>query len=375
MPSGEPAPGSLVALTGDEVQRIAILRALQVGDLLCAVPALRALRAGFPRAHVTLIGLPWAGSFARRFATYVDAFAEFPGCAGMLERAGAPEDLPRFFAWARTRRFDLALQMHGSGSISNAVVAQLGARQSAGFHPAGSPCPDPLRYAPYPESGHEIRRWLRLTDFIGLPRRGEHLEFPLTAEDFREFAALPEAPQLQAGAYVCIHPGARAETRRWPAERFAQVANALAARGFRIVITGNGAETGLARRVSAAMSIARPAPLDLARDISLGALAVVISRARLLIANDTGVSHVAAGVGTPSVIVFSAADPARWAPLDARRHRAVYAAVDCRPCAHASCPIGHRCARELAPGVVIDAATDVLRANQEAGTCPMSSTY
>jgi ADP-heptose:LPS heptosyltransferase len=375
VPSREPASAAFAALAGGAVRRIAVLRALQVGDLLCAVPALRALRAAFPRAHVTLIGLPWARSFARRFATYIDAFAEFPGCEGMPEGAGTPEDLRRFFAWAVARRFDLALQMHGSGAVSNAVVERIGARLSAGFHPAGTPCPDPRRFAPYPESGHEIRRWLQLTQFIGLPGRGEHLEFPLTTEDFQEFASLPEAPQLEAGAYACVHPGARAATRRWPAERFAQVADALAAQGLRIVITGNGAEADLACRLRTAMSVAHPAPIDLARDISLGALAVVISRARLLVANDTGVSHVAAGVGTPSVIVFTAADPTRWAPLDSRRHRAVYVPVDCRPCAYASCPIGHPCANDVAPAAVIEATADVLRAHQEASTCPMSSTY
>jgi ADP-heptose:LPS heptosyltransferase len=371
VPSREPASAPFAALAGNAVRRIAVLRALQVGDLLCAVPALRALRAGFPRAHVTLIGLPWARSFARRFAAYIDAFAEFPGCEGMPEGAGTPEDLRRFFAWAVARRFDLALQMHGNGAVSNAVVAQFGARVSAGFHPAGT-CPDPRRFAPYPESAHEIRRWLQLTEFIGLPGRGEQLEFPLTTEDFREFARLPEAPQLQAGAYACIHPGARAETRRWPTARFAQVADALAAQGLRIVITGNGAEADLARRLRAAMSVAHPAPLDLARDISLGALAVVISRARLLVANDTGVSHVAAGLGTPSVIVFTAADPTRWAPLDSRRHRAVFVPVDCRPCAYASCPIGHPCANQVAPAAVIEAAADLLRAHQEQSPCPLS---
>lgn len=374
MPSRDPAaPASLAALALGVVRRIAVLRALQVGDLLCAVPALRALRAAFPQAHVTLIGLPWARAFTERFAAYIDAFAEFPGCEGMPERAGTREDLQRFFAWAAARRFDLALQMHGSGAVSNGVVARLGARVSAGFYPAGSPCPEPRHYAPYPEFGHEILRCLRLTEFLGLPRRGEQLEFPLSAEDFREFAALPEAPALQAGAYVCIHPGARAKTRRWPAERFAQVANALAAQGLRIVITGNAAEGELARRVGAATAVAGPAPLDLARDISLGALAVVISRARLLVANDTGVSHIAAGVGTPSVIVFSAADPARWAPLDSKRHRAIYAAVDCRPCAYASCPIGHPCALAVDPAAVIDAAAQVLRSYQEENLCSTTS--
>ena len=85
-------------LRGVRVARIAVVRALQLGDLLVAVPALRALRARFPHAEVTLIGLPWAASFAQRFSRYVDRFVEFPGWPGILE---APYDAGRTLAEAQ----------------------------------------------------------------------------------------------------------------------------------------------------------------------------------------------------------------------------------------------------------------------------------
>jgi ADP-heptose:LPS heptosyltransferase len=341
--------------------RIAVLRALQVGDMLCAVPALRALRAAHPAAEITLIGLPWAQSFARRFARYIDAFAAFPGYPGLPEQpadeAAGTRRIGRFFAWARGRRFDLALQLHGSGQVSNRVVARLGARRSAGFFPIGGRCPDRRCYLPYPDQAHEIKRCLRLTSFLGCEERGEQLEFPLHDADRREVAGLPEAARLVARPYVCIHAGARTATRRWPPERFAQVADTLAAQGLQIVLTGNGSEAALASRVGALM---QRESINLARDISLGALAVVIAQARLLVANDTGVSHLAAALGTPSVILFMAADPARWAPLDTASHRALFHPVDCRPCSHASCPIGHPCAQALAGDQVIEAASALL---------------
>ncbi|HJU70242.1 MAG TPA: hypothetical protein VJ603_00190, partial [Paucimonas sp.] len=115
------------------IEKIAVFRALQIGDMLCAVPALRALRAAFPHAHVTLVGLPWAAQFARRFRVYIDDFAAFPGHPALPEQPVQEEHLAGFYRDMRKRRFDLALQMHGSGQISNTIVRGFGARENAGF--------------------------------------------------------------------------------------------------------------------------------------------------------------------------------------------------------------------------------------------------
>src|SRR5205814_9238221 len=81
-------------------KRMAVFRALQLGDLLCAVPALRALRAFAPQSHITLIGLPWAKDFVGRFKHYVDELLPFPGFPGFPEHEGSIEELLRFFTAA-----------------------------------------------------------------------------------------------------------------------------------------------------------------------------------------------------------------------------------------------------------------------------------
>jgi ADP-heptose:LPS heptosyltransferase len=315
--------------------KIAVFRALQLGDLLCTVPALRALKGEYPAARVTLIGLPWAREFAARFQRYVDAFIEFPGFPGLPERAFDAAALPAFFDRTRAAGFDLALQMHGSGEIVNTLMVLMGARRVGGFYRAGHWCPDPERFVDWREREHEVLRFLRLLSRIGVPERGTHLEFPLDAADRAEQRA------LGLGNYVCIHPGSQLASRRWPAERFAQVGDALAQGGCNVVLTGTAAEAPLTRAVAAGM---RHAPIDLAGRTSLGALGAVIARARLLVCNDTGVSHIAAALRTPSVVICSGADPRRWAPLDRQLHRVLWHDVPCRPCAHADCPIGHPCA-------------------------------
>jgi hypothetical protein len=187
---------------GRAPQKIAVFRALQLGDMLCAVPAWRALRAAFPRAEIILIGLPWAREFAERFAHYFDSFVEFPGYPGLPEIVPALDQLPGFLSAVQAEHFDLAIQMHGCGTITNPLVASFGARDLAGFYKAGQFRPDASRFLIYPEELPETWRHLRLMEHLGIPLQREELEFPLFPEDWVALERIPEAQHLEAGGYV-----------------------------------------------------------------------------------------------------------------------------------------------------------------------------
>ena len=299
---------------------LAVFRARQLGDMLCAIPALRAVRAALPQTRIALIGLPWAEHFAARFPRYIDEFIAFPGHPAFPEQAVQQHRLAEFYASMRARRFAVALQMHGSGEHSTDVTRAFGACAIAGYGDAKSG--EREQFHPYPESGAEPLRLLELVSLLGAPAHGEHLEFPLTDADERELGASGLADGLAPGGYVCIHPGARIRDKCWHPARFAQVADQIATEfDVRIVLTGSAAEAPLTAAIASRM---RYRALDAAAPISVGAMAALMSRARLLISNDTGVSHIAAGLKLNSIVIFSKADMRRWAPLDKARHRCLW---------------------------------------------------
>ncbi|SOZ15320.1 putative heptosyltransferase, Glycosyl transferase, family 9 [Cupriavidus taiwanensis] len=336
------------------VRRIAVFRALQLGDMLCAVPALRALRAGEPEARITLIGLPWAQEFVSRFSALVDDLMVFPGAPGMPEQPCAEAAAGPFYAAAHAARFDLAIQLHGSGALTNAVVQRLGARRMAGFcpDPAAARCSRAGVLVPWPQ-GNEVERLLALMQALGYPCADRSLAFPLRPLDHASWRLLAAEHGLVAGEYVCLHAGARMLSRRWPVERFAEAGRALR-RHWKVVLTGSRDEAALVGQL--ARRLGKPV-VNLCGQTALGTLAALIRDARLLLCNDTGASHIAAAVGTPSVVVSCGSDSARWAPLDTTLHRVLADQPPCRPCMHQRCPLaGHPCASNISVASVVEAA-------------------
>ena len=319
-----PPPSRLPPRTfraGAAVERVAVVRALPgLGDLLCAVPALRAVRAAHPGAHLALVGLPAAAWFVARYDDLVDELLVLDGVPGLPEVEPDPAAALRFYAEARSRRFDLALQLHGSGVVTNPVTTMLGAGRQVTAHLPGQWRP-PGTSIGYPEDAHEVHRLLAVSDAAGCPRLADEAGMPLTAEDRAGARALLGAGGSDRRTYACLHPGASRAANRWPAERFAAVGDRLVAAGHRVVLTGTEGERDVVGAVARAM--VAPA-VDACGRTSVGTLAALFAGAAVVVSNDTGAAHLAAAVRAPSVVVFpSHGDPGRWAPLDRDRHARV----------------------------------------------------
>lgn len=297
---------------------VAVIRASHLGGLLCAIPAIRALRLAGPGSRIVLIGLPWAQEFCARYPHYFDGFMEFPGWPGVPE---CPPSGPRMAAFQSQieRSFDIVLQLHDDGAEMSDFAATIPSRVHAGFVPADTFEVPPF-HVRYPDGLAEPLRLLAGIAPLGLETIDVSLELPVFETDRQEAHALLAATGFARQPYAVIHPGSLGDDRRWPVAHFAAVANALASRGLQIVVTGDAAERPLIDAFTAQLST--PAA-DVGGRASLGGLAALVDGAQVVVTNDNGVSHVAAARGTRSVVVFVGSDPARWAPLDRSRHVAL----------------------------------------------------
>ncbi|XVV06403.1 glycosyltransferase family 9 protein [Actinosynnema sp. CA-248983] len=259
--------------------RVLVLRALGLGDLLTAVPALRGLRRAFPEAEITLAAPGWLADAVDR----IDAVDRLLPTEG-LEPIDFSEP-------------DLAVNLHGRGPRSVDLLRVTGPKRliTHGTH------------VPWRDDQHEIDRWCRLLARYGVPADPEnlHLDPP------RQRPGIPparrgaddKAPPASRGPVV-VHPGASHGARRWPVERFAAVVRAI---GADAVVTGSPAEAGLARAVASAGA-------GRVQIGSLGELLDLVAGARAVVCGDTGVAHVATAYGTPSVLLFGPVSPEHWGP-------------------------------------------------------------
>jgi ADP-heptose:LPS heptosyltransferase len=269
---------------------ILVLRALGVGDLAAAVPALRGLRAAFPDRTLALAAPAW-------LTPLIDLI-------GGVDRVVDVDGLqPR--RWQLTRP-EIAVNLHGRGPQSHRLLAGAAPQRMWAFANVDAGHLD----GPTWEGGeHEVKRWCRMLDHYGVATDAGDL-------------SLTAAPSAQPGVTV-IHPGAKSPTRRWPTNRFAAVGAALSAAGHRVVVTGSAGERDVAARVAHGAGL--PGSAVLAGRTGLRELAGLVAHARLLISGDTGIAHLATAYGTPSVVLFGPVPPRLWGPPpDRPQHRAIW---------------------------------------------------
>lgn len=318
-----PPDGSLVP----DVDKIAVLRANALGDLLFALPALGALRAAYPAAEIVLLARSWHAEFAVGRIPAVDRTVVVPRCEGIWAEPGGVDDqeeLDRFFEAMQEERFDLAFQLHGGGRYSNSFVRRLGARVTVGL---ATPDAEPLdRSVPYVYYQSEVFRLLEVVARAGASPVGNEPRLLLREADLAEAGEVVDGDALLAA----LHPGATDSRRRWPPERFAAVGDALALAGAQVVVTGTDQEADLVDDVVRRMEAKAT---GLAGALSTGGLAGLLACCAVVVSNDSGPLHLGGAVGAATVGIFWCGNLINAGPVTRSRHRpAVSWRLDCPTC-------------------------------------------
>ncbi len=198
----------------------------------------------------------------------------------------------------------------------------------------------------------------------GIERDRPQLQWPLPAQQ-----AVLAQQGLAAQGYVVMAPGAEyGPAKRWPARHVAALAARLAGQGHPVLLLGSAKEAALCEEI-AALAAAGERVRSLAGQTALADALGLIAGARAVVSNDSGLMHVAAGLGVAQVAVYGSSSPEHTPPLNARarvlwlKHDSGYQPpLDCAPCFERECPLGHtRCLNDLGPDRVL-AALEALRA-------------
>ncbi|MFY9550221.1 MAG: lipopolysaccharide heptosyltransferase II [Thermoanaerobaculia bacterium] len=302
-----------------------------IGDSVLSLPFLRAVRTAHPGDRLAVLARRGPAAIYRSEGTADE----------VLERSSRLRDDARAL---RSRRFDEAWLL--PNSFRSALIAYLGgARRRIGYATDRRTWLLTDTLPPPPGTEHQLRDYdalLRLRGIepdLGAPR------LPIAPEILaRADRALAAAGWSERTRPVLLSPGsAKASIKRWPPERFAALADALAVRGFPPGLVVGPEETALGASVSAAART--PLPV-LGEDLNALELAALLSRARLLVSNDSGPMHLAAAVGTPVVAFFGPTDPGRTAGVGSPV-RVLDRYLFCSPCHLDVCPYGHECMREI----------------------------
>jgi ADP-heptose:LPS heptosyltransferase len=278
-----------------------ILRALGVGDLLTAAPALRGLADAFPDHRRVLLA-------PRALAPLVALIRD---SAGRPVVEGPLHADPLQPIDDRVGRPAVAVNLHGRGPQSHRLLLALSPARLLAF--AHREIPESRSGPRWRAREHEVARWCRLLGESGIPCNEGALDIELPPQR--------HGRRVPASGATLLHPGAASGARRWPPERWAAVAAAESSAGRTVVVTGGPQEIDLARRVAREAGL--PSTVVTAGRTDLGELAAAVGRAGRVVCSDTGVAHLATALRTPSVVLFGPTPPGLWGPPPARGYHRV----------------------------------------------------
>ncbi len=304
-----------------------------VGDQVMALPTVHRLVEANVMGDTTLHARPEA----RRFLAGV-----FPDARVVSSPRKASPVLSARLLCRDGGRFDLGVTLRNASRAK--ICLCLAARRAVGSNGNGAGLLLTHGYS-VDRRRHQVHDADPILEGLGLrgvdPSWKPRLPLEIVEEGAR---SLRQAGVSREGAVGVAPTTALGEARRWPAERYGELARSILARGLEVVVVIGPGEEAFAAAVQEAAG--RPLPV-VGGEVDVAGLAGVLARLSVLVGNDSGPIHLAATVGTPGVAIFGPTDPCRTGPLS-NRHVVLRSELGCAPCGELRCPLGHTaCLQEI----------------------------
>jgi heptosyltransferase-2 len=349
--------------------KILVVQPSWVGDAVMATPALRAIRELYPSAHISYLlrryvkpiyaGMPWAD----QLITYRTGKTKAKAGKGFFDLANR----------LRRGKFDMAILL--PNSFKAALVCKMaGIDRIVGYERDGRgfllddkllPVKERGKFVPTPI----VKYYLGIAHYLGSTHRDLKLQLYVTDHEKREAqevltkaglgAEIDRPASKGAGPLIMLNPGAQyGAAKCWLPEYFAKLADRFTSElGATVVLSAAPRERAIVEAIQ--RHLTHPV-IDLSSlGLSLGSVKEIVRRCDLMVTNDTGPRHIAAAFDVPVVTVFGPTYP-EWTEIYFEKERKLAVKVFCGPCQKKTCPLDHRCMTRLTPGMVFDAAVELL---------------
>ncbi len=341
------------------MQRVLVVRLRSIGDTVLATPTLIAIRRFLPDAEIDILLEDWV-------APLLDGFGEIDNVIS-VGRDGRSR--ARTAIQLRRRSYDVVFDLHG-GTTGTFFAAASRARYKVGYsHYRYS-----FLYNVVLSSSaefwrrtvtHSAEQQLALVGFTGIPV-ADRPRTGLTVMP-NALATVNDKISAKSGGsppkvFAMLHPAAAFATKQWPEANFARIADFLGERGIATIAVAARSESEVLAKTSAAANV----PIISFDGLSLPEITALASEAKLFVGNDSGIAHIAAAVGTPTVVIFGSSNRDHWRPWTDAPNEIVFEELPCQPCPGFECKVfgNPKCILSVSPERVETALSRILTKNQ-----------
>lgn len=335
-------------------KRILLVSVNWLGDLLFLTPAIRAIRRAYPDSFIAALS-PRRGMDLLQGNPHLNAVIPMPEGRGIPHLAGWFPLIGRL----RAERFDTAFLFHRSFTRAAAVWAA-GIPERIGYRTAKRGwLLTTAVVMPPPDTLHKVDLLLRVVEAAGIRADGRHYDAGILPEDARAAGDLARELGLKpSDRVVALHAGANWLLKRWPARRFAELADRLSERyGAKVLFIGGEGDRPLIERIAGEM---KTRPLVSAGRTTFRQMGALLKHTKLLISNDSGPLHMGMAAGVPVVALFGPTDPKLTGPVNGAKATILFGSIGCPvPCYQLRCP-ANLCMEQITVEDVLAAAARFL---------------